>query len=370
MEIPNRKRRILTLDGGGIRGIFSIELLGRMEAQLREHTGNPHLVLADHFDLIAGTSTGAIIAALLSWGYPVSRIRELYHLQARKMFHKAPLWKFYLGKYRRHGLTKILKEIFVEDDGKTPALLGTPKLRTLLAVMLRNASTGSAWPVTNNPRAKFNLRVDDEGNAFPGCNLDLPLWQLIRASTAAPWYFPPEIVPLPPEEFTFLDGAITAYNNPALIALLTATLPAYRIEWPTGPERLLVVSVGTGATKTRLRRKLHFLLKRLSLAMSVPSGLLEAISQQQDLMCRVLGECVFGAPLDLELGSLQPSGLLAPAEKKFRYVRYNKLFTAEEIDAAQRDLGAFRIDNLRLMNLLRSAGEEYGESNVRLEHLL
>jgi len=363
------KRHILSLDGGGIRGVFAIELLAQIEAKLRTHYGRPGLVLAEHFHLIAGTSTGAIIASLLSWGYSVDKIRDLYHSKAKEMFRKAPLWQFYLAKYRQDGLATFLRQIFVEDDG-TPALLGTPKLRTLLAVVMRNASTGSAWPVTNNPQAKFNQRIDENGQPFPGCNLDLPLWQLIRASTAAPWFFPPEVVVLPPEEFTFLDGGITAYNNPALIAALTATLPAYRLQWPTGPERLHLVSIGTGATKTRLDRNLHFMLKRLSLAMLVPGGLLETISQQQDLICRVLGECVFGERLDLELGDLRPCGLLAPTEKKFRYIRYNKLFTPAEVESARRKLGAFHLDNLRLMDLLRGAGEDYAAAHVQLEHLI
>jgi len=240
----------------------------------------------------------------------------------------------------------------------------------LLAVIMRNATTGSAWPVTNNPHAKFNQRVDERGQPFPACNLDLPLWQLVRASTAAPWYFPPEVIALPPEEFTFVDGGITAYNNPALIAAMTATLPAYRLEWPTGSDRLLLVSIGTGGTKTRLSRTLRFMLKRLSVAMIVPGGLLETISQQQDLLCRVLGECVFGEALDLELGDLRPSGLFAPGEKKFRYVRYNKYFTAEEVESARRKLGPFDLDNLRLLDVFREAGEEYATASVRLEHLL
>ncbi len=362
-------RRILSLDGGGILAVFSIEILARIEAELRAHHGRPNLVLADHFHLIAGTSTGAIIAALLSWGYPVARIRDLYATGAAKMFRKTPLWQFYLAKYRRTELAAVLKEIFVEDDG-TPALLGTKKLRTLLAVVMRNATTGSAWPVTNNPAAKYNRRCDPDGQPYPRCNLDLPVWQLIRASTAAPWFFPPERIPLPPEEFTFLDGGMTAYNNPALIAVLTATLPAYRLEWPTGPDRLRLVSIGTGATRTRLSRKLHFMLERLSVAMSVPGGLLEASTQQQDMLCRVLGECIFGESLDRELGDLRPSGLLAPAEKKFRYVRYNQNFTAEEVAASSQKLGPFLLDNLRLMDLLRTAGEQYAKASVRLEHVV
>jgi hypothetical protein len=87
-------------------------------------------------------------------------------------------------------------------------------------------------------------------------------------------------------------------------------------------------------------------------------------------MCRVLGECVFGPVLDQELGDLQPSGLLAPAEKKFRYVRYDRVFTAEEITAMEQRFGGFSLDNLKLMDLLQEAGRAYAEASVQPAHFL
>src|SRR6266581_2481855 len=59
-------RKLLACDGGGIRGIISIEVLARIESELRKSSGNPKLVLADYFDYVAGTSTGAIIATLIA----------------------------------------------------------------------------------------------------------------------------------------------------------------------------------------------------------------------------------------------------------------------------------------------------------------
>jgi patatin-like phospholipase/acyl hydrolase len=88
------KKRILALDGGGIRGVFTIEILGRMEQLLREHFGRPQMVLADHSDLIAGTSTGGIIGSFLSWGEPVDSVRKLYEENTGAMFCKAP-WGSY-----------------------------------------------------------------------------------------------------------------------------------------------------------------------------------------------------------------------------------------------------------------------------------
>lgn len=364
-----KKRHILSLDGGGIRGFFTIEVLAKIEEALRTHYRRPSLVLADHFDFVAGTSTGAIIGSLVAWGLPVSGIRRLYEDRAREMFRAAPLWQLGEAKYRHEALAEFMRGFFVEDDG-TPALLGTAKLRTLFMAVMRNATTGSAWPVSNNPAALFNRRVNEDGTPFDECNLDIPLWKLVRASTAAPWFFPAEEVAIGPHEFTFVDGGITPYNNPALIALLTATLPAYRIEWPTGPERIGLVSVGTGQTRTVLGTDLISKIRRLSLAASVPGGLMESISQEQDALCRVLGETRFGAPLDMELGDLTPSGLLAAGEKKFAYTRYNRRFSREEIEVVERKLGRFGLDNLELIPMLQSAGATYAAEHVRVAHLV
>jgi patatin-like phospholipase/acyl hydrolase len=61
-------KRILALDGGGIRGMFSLQILARIEELFRQDRNEPNLVLADVFDFIAGTSTGAIIATFLALG--------------------------------------------------------------------------------------------------------------------------------------------------------------------------------------------------------------------------------------------------------------------------------------------------------------
>ena len=88
--------------------------------------------------------------------------------------------------------------------------LGSEKLHTFLIMVLRNATIDSRWPLTNNPAAKYN------DAARPGCNLNLPLWQLVRASIAAPTYFPPEVIHID-HDFIFVDGGITMDNNPAFL---------------------------------------------------------------------------------------------------------------------------------------------------------
>jgi uncharacterized protein len=360
-----KRRHVLALDGGGIRGVFSLEILARMEQLLREKTGRPDFVLAEHFDMIAGTSTGAIIAAFLSWGEPVSRIQDFYKTEARRIFVRAPLWRLRRGILDERYLTAFLKGFFVEDDS-TAALLGSGRLRTLLLLVMRNASTSSAWPVTNNPAAVFNSRRRSDGAPNPECNLNLPLWQLVRASAAAPAYFPPEVVQLGERRHEFIDGGITAYNNPAFIAFLTATLPQYRIQWPAGPEYLSVVSVGTGQARRPPNPWLRRWFNLLSHALAVPDGLMDAIAREQDVLCRAIGDCVFGASLDAELGDMVKAP--APWPKQFTYVRYNREFTEPEIEGAERQsAGSFGLSDVRLMDFLCATGAEYAR-NVKLEH--
>src|SRR5687768_12266028 len=97
--------------------------------------------------------------------------------------------------------------------------------------------TDSPWPVSNNPLAKYNQKYREDGSRpRDDCNLDLPLWQLVRASTAAPVFFPPEVVKLGKREFVFVDGGITMYNNPTFQAFLMATVEPYKMGWPAGED--------------------------------------------------------------------------------------------------------------------------------------
>ena len=197
---------------GGFAGCFRSKSSREWKRDLRTIRSQPDLVLADYFDYMAGTSTGAIIATCLSWGMSVAQVQELYITRAIEIFSPAPLYRRFWNKFGAEAITRMFKVIFSEDgEGKIPALLSTKKLRTLLTLVMRNHTTGSPWPVSNNPAAKFN------DPARLNCNLHLPVWQLVRASTAAPVYFPPETIELGGIRHVFVDGGITPYNNPALL---------------------------------------------------------------------------------------------------------------------------------------------------------
>src|SRR4051812_21140690 len=116
--------KLLACDGGGIRGIMSIEILAQIEDELRKSSGKPQLVLADYFDYVAGTSTGAIIASLVALGFDTATIRSFYLKSGNEMFQPAALLDRLHTKFDDDNLSRMLQEII----GKTETL-GTDKLK-------------------------------------------------------------------------------------------------------------------------------------------------------------------------------------------------------------------------------------------------
>lgn len=361
---PRAQRRLLALDGGGIRGLITVEALGAVEDHYRRERQDDGLVLADVFDYVAGTSTGAIIATCVSLGMSVDEIRRFYLDSGSTMFAKSRLLTRFRNRYDGEPLASRLKEVVGETT-----TLGSDRLRTLLMVVMRNATTDSPWPLSNNPQATYN-RVDPltPGNRR---NLDIPLWQLVRASTAAPTYFPPELLDAGGEvPFVMVDGGVTMYNNPAFLLFLMATAEPYRLEWPTGTDRMLVVSIGTG---TSPRADMDLAPGDMNLvynATKIPAALMLGALNEQDMLCRVFGDCRYGGPLDREVGDLV--GLRGPAEPKlFTYVRYNAELTAAWLGA--NGLGHIRpehvqaLDSIDHLDELREVGRAVA-SQVASEH--
>lgn len=392
-------RNILSLDGGGTRGIFSLQILARMEQLLREKFGRPDMVLADHFDFIGGTSTGAIIAAALSWGVPVAKIEEFYLNQSRRVFSRKTLWSRLRSKYHAEELSKLLSDFFSDTDGK-PATLGTDRLKTLYLCVMRNASTGSAWIMTNNPRAKFNQRAGaDKDGKIPPSNLDLELYKLIRASTAAPIFFRPEMISEGDQSWLFLDGAVTPYNNPAFMLYLLATLPCYNLNWPEGEDKMRIISVGTGRVRIKFAKTQAGKVNVLDQASHAVLALIDSNNQHQDLSCRAIGRCLFGEDIDSEIEALvDPADLgqiktvvTAPAAlqidggslnaslreqarkgppRRFVYCRYNHNLTKAEIEKASHIANFFSVDNLEAIDFLKELGMKFAEENVKIQHLV
>ena len=359
MSTPGPKR-ILSLDGGGVRGVLSLQILKRIESLLRDATRNPRLRLSEWFDFIGGTSTGAITAACLSIGMEARQVEDFYRTCAPDMFRRASLIQRLWYRYEKDRLSAKLREILGQET-----TLGSEKIGTLLLLMLRNATTDSAWPVSNNPRALYNDLTRTN------CNLRLPLWQLVRASTAAPTYFPAELIRVGAWPFLFQDGGVTPFNNPAFQMFLMATAGPYRVGWEAAPESLLVVSVGTGATTSTNPNLSVFDLDLASTASAVPQALIAGMQMHADMLCRLFGDCRFGLPLDREVGDLM--GASAPGGRKlFNYVRYDTALTAETLAC----LGLGRIRAERILPLdsyasiaeLAEVGQAIADSQVHTAH--
>jgi hypothetical protein len=355
-------KRILSLDGGGIRGVFSLQIAARIEELFRQEHGRKDLVLADVFDLFAGTSTGAIIAAFLAWGAPVEEIERHYVQRGSEMFARERWFRRWRCKYRAESIADFFRTHFCESPGQ-PALLGSSRLKKLLLVVMRNASTGSPWPISSNPYGLFNDCSRDD------CNLNIPIWQLLRASTAAPSFFPPEQITFGSARHLFVDGGVTPFNNPSLLAVMMATLPCYRLNWPATRESLHVVSIGTGSFLVRLPHKLAEKIHLVDQLKFVIPALIGSIATEQDTICRLLGDCLHGAPIDTEIGDLMDDSLLAPQERKFTYVRYDQQFDVAPQSASSHPLISHALDDLRLIPALQQAGREYAAAHVKREHL-
>jgi hypothetical protein len=234
VSTANRPRRLLSIDGGGLLGLIPAEALIAIEQQLDALTGKPE-PLCNRFDLIGGTSTGAILAAGLALGKKASELRDFYLEFGPDIFTKSFLPVWFWHKYPSGPLEKHLKDVLGEA-----ASLGSDKLKTQILIVAKNATLGNDWFFTNNPKNKFFAQ-----------NSGLPLWELVRCSSAAPTYFPPHAMSVPDgtgkkQTYEFIDGGVSSYNNPSLQVFLEATIPEYGNGWPMGSDQLLLLSLGTG----------------------------------------------------------------------------------------------------------------------------
>lgn len=230
----DRPRRLLAIDGGGLAGLIPAEALILVEQQLNQLTGTQK-PLCDRFDLIGGTSTGAILAAGLAMGKSATELRDFYLKFGHEIFTKSLLPVQFWHKYPSGPLEKYLKEVLLETT-----TLGSDLLRTQILIVTKNATLGNDWFFTNNPKGRFFKN-----------NSELPLWKVVRASTAAPTYFPPQTIAIPDDagkkqNYEFVDGGVSSYNNPSLQVFLEATIPDYGHGWPMGADRLVLLSLGTG----------------------------------------------------------------------------------------------------------------------------
>lgn len=331
-------KRILSLDGGGTRGIVTLAFLLALEERLGREAG-AEVRLADHFDLIGGTSTGAIIATGLALGWRVADIIAFYRGLAPKVFRSR--WWRVPGLAARYDARALNAVLAGELGSRT---LDTPDLLTGLAIVTRRLDTASNWVIVNNPRGTYwNTPAD---GSYTG-NRHYCLSQLVRASTAAPTYFAPELIEVGPNvgPGLFIDGALTPHNNPALMLLMVARLRGFRLNWPGGADRLSITSVGTGSYRMRASaRQLHG-RGSMMLGLAAFESAMNADGRFTLSLLQAMSEPERPWQVDGEMGDL--SGDLLGADPLFAFERLDVLLEADNLAALGHPATAREIDRLR-----------------------
>jgi uncharacterized protein len=355
-------KRILAIDGGGVRGVVALAFLERIERILESQYGKP-IRLCDHFDLIGGTSTGAIIATALALGYKVADIRSFYFRLGPRVFKRPKLrlpgWQ---AKFDARALARELEGIIGARK------LDSTDLQTGLGIMLKRIDTGSAWTLINNPQSIYWDTPADR--SFIG-NRHYSLASVVRASTAAPHFFDPQEIEIAPGEVgMFVDGGLTPHNNPSLSLLLAAILPGHKLGWATGPANLTIVSIGAGTFRDRSKSDA---LRRSASASLALRAMVQQISDNQQLILTLMswfGESALSWPVNEETGDL--ALVPPPTGPLFRFLRYDlKLETpwlkhtlgAEVSETILKLLRRF--DDPAAMPLLEDLGKRAAESQVR-----
>jgi uncharacterized protein len=362
-------KRILALDGGGIRGVLTLEYLEAIEALLRQRRNDPDLLLSDYFDLIGGTSTGSIIAAGLAWGMTVEKIKELYYGLGANVFVPTGLG-LVAPKFQVQALQKALDGALGADT-----TLDSNEVRTGLMIMTKRLDTGSAWPLNNCRLGKF---ADQDGA--------LHLTQVVRASTAAPTYFDPERIKISSRngavvDGEFVDGGVSPFNDPALQLLMLAALEGHGFRWPVGKDKLLLISVGTGTYKpsppapTFLSNLTATVLGKLAAAQGLRAlqSLMDDCARSNQAMLQWLTNCVTPWQIDRALGDMKLDSKTGP--QLATYARYNVLLEQKWLSSTLKvELSPDKLTQMRKMDKpgnmegLAEIGRVAAKEQIKADH--
>ncbi len=382
-------KRMLALDGGGVRGAITVAFLERIEEILAAEQGKSRgagleatppggtaqvrplsppsqtppgaaVRLGDWFDLVGGTSTGAIIATALALGSDTADIKRFYLERAANVFKKS-FWRV-PGVQAKFDARALADEI---NDIVKGRRLDSEDLITGLAIIAKRIDTGSPWILANNKKAPYweDELPTPQSQGHIG-NKHFKLGTLVRASTAAPHYFDPEILAivdnapedplgqvkanlsgLPllsltlskvraiygmisksgPSEKThglFVDGGVTPHNNPVLALLMMATFKRLGICWPLGAENLTIISIGTGTYRSRVSfSDLGRTIRPLRLALGALMSVIGDCGNQALAEMQWLGECMTCWTINSEVRTLCAD--TPPGGPWFRFARYD-----------------------------------------------
>lgn len=209
----NNEFRILSIDGGGMKGVFPAKYLSDVEEQVSKP-------LHQYFDLIAGTSTGGIIALGLANNIPAKEILGLYLERGEDIFGTRrtilPVSKY--SHYSNDGLIQVLQETFEEK-------------------LLKDAQTLVCIPSIEHQKASPKVYKTPHHPHFSRDG-NIEMWKIALATSAAPTYLPAAVFE---ENGCKIDGGLWA-NNPVLVAIAEAVNLGYALE------QIKVLSIGTGTS--------------------------------------------------------------------------------------------------------------------------
>lgn len=315
--------------------------------------------------MIAGTSTGAIIAACLAKGKRVAEVHKLYEGLAGSIFRRSLLrWGVVRAKFSAKTLRVHLKEEFQRNT------MGSTSIQTGLLVVAKRLDTGSVWPMSNNPGSPFFTAGPEDTYL---ANEDYRLSAVIRASTAAPHFFSPEHIEISTEgdnpKGAFVDGGVSPHNNPTLLALQLVSVSGFRAGWALDLDKLLITSVGTGAAQPGVSRSWlagHHAVKSLR-------SLMDDCAESVEAMMQWLSDSPTAREIDAAMGTLKHD--LLAERPLFHYHRYNVELSGEWLrENLGRSIGERAVKKLQQMDrtasmpLLSEIGTHAASRQVLPEH--
>lgn len=237
--------KILSIDGGGIRGIIPAKILEELEVQIQKD--NPGAKLYEHFDLICGTSTGAILAIAIALGIPAKDIVKFYSENAKIIF---PKW--YLKILPRESRILLAKTIYTNKELKTLLNETFTKGNGGITPLLNDLKTKVCIPTFNGNLGEINVLKTKHHPDYIR-DYKLPAHEVALSSASAPVYFPPNSFEYDNDygsgtNINMIDGGLFA-NNPSLIGLFEAT---DKLGFEFGDVKIL--SLGTGKGKHIIKK--------------------------------------------------------------------------------------------------------------------
>ncbi|KAK9228257.1 hypothetical protein WN944_021206 [Citrus x changshan-huyou] len=245
---------ILSIDGGGIRGIIPGVILAYLESQLQELDGQDAR-LADYFDVIAGTSTGGLITAMLTapkeQNRPMSAAKDIVPFYIR---HGPQIFPQLRGMLANSVVNRVRALMGSKYDGKYLHKVINENLKD---TKLHQTLTNVVIPTFDIKKLQPTIFSSFQVAASP--DLDAQLADIAIGTSAAPTYFPAYYFENPDEhgtlkEFNLIDGGVAA-NNPTLVAICEVTKhilknPDFCQINPLDYTRFLVISLGTGSKRS------------------------------------------------------------------------------------------------------------------------